>query len=138
MRLKIYTDGASKGNPGLAGCGFVVLDEKDNVVYKQSFFLGEKTNNQAEYIGFLKSLQWVKGLSSLLPIDKVDWFLDSKLVVMQLTDKWKVKNPNILYFYNFAKQELKDFNVPFSITHVERSFNKEADKQANLSIKNRF
>ena len=89
---QIYTDGGSRGNPGSAACGFVVIKDGKQY-YQQGKYLGQKTNNEAEYQGLIESLLWLQKQ----PSDnlRVDWRLDSKLVVEQVLGNWKIKEPRL-------------------------------------------
>lgn len=88
--MKLYTDGASKGNPGPASIGVTVCDDKEKVVDEYSAPIGEATNNVAEY----KAL--IKGLEMCSPYDSVEHYSDSKLLINQVNGEWKIKDRNIL------------------------------------------
>ena len=131
--LKIYTDGGSRGNPGIAGGGiYVLLNEKP--VFEQSICLGKKTNNEAEYMAFYASLLWLNKFCKENEIEQVTWFLDSKLVVEQINKNWKIKKPHL------AKLAIKCWKImdeiPYSIqiNHVKRELNKKADQLANVAM----
>ena len=124
----LYTDGASKGNPGLSGCGYVILEGE--VLIDEGFsFLGIKTNNQAEYEGVLL------GLSKALKqgILEIEVFSDSELLVKQLKKVYRVKNKGLFPLY----QKVVDLSKKFDsvhFTHVRREYNKRADSLANQAI----
>lgn len=137
--LKIHTDGGSRGNPGIAGVGIFVTDQAGQVLYEQATFLGEKTNNESEYTGFLLSAQWL--VNTFLPEekksfqpDKIEWYLDSKLVVEQLNKRWKIKEDRLLELAQQCWKALEALPYPFEITHVPRAKNAEADKLANQAM----
>ena len=90
----VFTDGASRGNPGLAGAGFVIFDENGKEVAAKGIFLGEKTNNQAEYEALIEALTE----ASSIGIKRVKIFSDSQLLVRQMSGIYKIKNKNIIYF----------------------------------------
>lgn len=126
---KLFIDGASRNNPGLSGAGFFLL--KDDIpVEKQGFFLGNKTNNQAEYFALLLGLFFLKRY-----ICKGDFVLvisDSQLLVRQLKGEYKVKNPELRSIYRCAKDLLK--YIDYNVVHVLREDNVQADKLANIGI----
>jgi ribonuclease HI len=89
--IKIYCDGGARGNPGPASCAFVV--EKNNkIVYKEAKYLGRTTNNVAEYNGVISALKWLNLKNNY---QRVEFYLDSQLVVNQLRGIYKVKNENL-------------------------------------------
>ena len=128
-KLIIYTDGGSRGNPGPAGCGAVIYDEDKNIVTEISEFIGEATNNQAEY----KAVVFAIKKAQEFEVDFLDFYLDSELVVKQLNREYKVKNKELApLFVQIYNAIFKFKKVNFS--HVRREFNKEADKLANLAM----
>jgi ribonuclease HI len=128
-KIIIFTDGGARGNPGPAGIGAVLYSEEKEVLAQISEYIGETTNNQAEYQALLKALNKAVELQA----EEVDCFLDSELVVKQLKGEYKVKNkelaPIFIKIYN-----LKTKFKRISFTHVPREKNKEADKLVNLAI----
>ena len=87
-KLIIHTDGGARGNPGPAGIGAVIYDEEKNVVAEISRYIGETTNNQAEYRAVLAAIEKAKDFKP----EEINFFLDSELVVKQLNREYKVKN----------------------------------------------
>ena len=95
--LNIYCDGGARGNPGPGGCACII--EKDGkVIIKKSKFLGRCTNNIAEYSAVLLAFEWMSGYEGVENLD-INFFLDSELVVNQLTGKYRVKNNNLKVIY---------------------------------------
>ncbi len=129
----LFTDGASRGNPGPASIGAVLKKSSGEIIAEISEYLGETTNNQAEYKALLAGLQ--KALEH--KIHHLEVFLDSELVVKQIQGKYKVKHPEMIPLYQKVKILLKKF-PQVSVTHVRREKNKEADKLANLALDNRL
>jgi len=128
-KLKIYTDGGARGNPGPAGCGVVMFDEQDNQVSTYKKYLGMTTNNVAEYNGVVLAMQEAKKLGA----EELEFYLDSELVVKQLNREYKVKNSEL------AKLFVKIYNLQqlfkkVSYQHVPREMNKLADKLANQAM----
>ena len=125
----IYTDGASRGNPGKAGAGFVIYSPEGKKIGEGSRYLGIKTNNQAEYYALLFALEETLTLG----IKDIEIKSDSELLVKQLNGEYRVKSPSIKPLYEQVRKLMKNFeNV--SITHVKREYNKEADRLANKGI----
>jgi len=132
--LKIYTDGGARGNPGPAGIGVYVINHQQECVYSESKLIGRATNNESEYKAFLTSLEWLETYIKSTSIDKVEWFLDSKLVVEQINKTWKVKELRLLKFAKQACNILSSINCEFSISHVKRELNKQADVLVNEAL----
>ncbi len=125
---KLFSDGASRGNPGLAGAGYIILDENGEEVFSGKKFLHEKTNNEAEYLALILALEKIHELG----INRVDIFMDSELVVKQLKGEYKVKNRRLKPLYERVLTLLENFD--YKIFHVKREKNKSADKLANRAI----
>ena len=121
MKYKVFTDGASLGNPGEAGCGFVVKDESGKTIYEGAKSLGVSTNNVAEYFGLISAAEYVKTLNPQF----VEFFLDSELVVKQIKGEYKVKNSFLLQLWSRAVELLRD--IDHTISHIPREKNIEAD-----------
>ena len=132
--LKIYTDGGARGNPGPAGIGVYVINQQQECVYSESKLIGRATNNESEYKAFLTSLEWLETYIKSTSIDKVEWFLDSKLVVEQMNRNWKIKELRLLELAKQARGILSSINCEFSISHVKRELNKQADVLVNEAL----
>ncbi|MBF0478484.1 MAG: ribonuclease HI family protein [Candidatus Omnitrophica bacterium] len=129
MILEIYIDGACSGNPGPAGIGVAI--KKDDIVVKEiSRYIGEGTNNIAEYSALICALKEALAMKA----DKVNIFTDSELVFKQVTGKYQIKNANLQNLCREALR-LKKGIAEFSIAHIPREKNKIADKLATSSIK---
>ncbi|KAL4556164.1 hypothetical protein LXL04_038807 [Taraxacum kok-saghyz] len=122
-------DGACKGNPGQSGAGAVLRSVDGSLFCRLREGLGVTTNNVAEYRAMILGLRYAlsKGFTTIHVVG------DSKLVCMQIQGLWKVRNENIMKWYQEAKR-LKDEFLVFEINHVLRSFNLDADAQANLAV----
>jgi len=128
----IFIDGASRNNPGLSGAGIVV--KKDGLLFdEKGYFLGTKTNNQAEYLALLLGILLVKQV--MQPGDIIEITSDSLLLVKQMSGEYKVKNPNITQLHSTGCEFL--YGLDWRICHVLRSDNVEADELANLGINRR-
>ena len=124
----LMVDGASRGNPGAAGCGAVILDENGAVVKKLSCYLDRSTNIAAEYEGLLM------GLEALLQLGAENCCKsDSQLLVRQLNGEYRVKDEKLKVLFERAKSLLRRFKS-YRIVHVRREMNKLADRLANRGI----
>lgn len=128
----VYTDGASRGNPGEAGIGVVILDKEGNVIGELKKYLGKNTNNVAEYRALILGLRGVLKLKG----SRVHIFSDSELMVRQLNGTYAVKNKGLVVLYNVVKYLLKKF-VWYDIKYINREKNKHADRLANEAIDER-
>ena len=128
-RLEIYIDGAAKGNPGPAGIGVVICQDGE-VVKNIAEYIGNTTNNVAEYTAFIYGLE--ESLSLEAKILTVN--TDSQLLYRQIRKEYKVKSQNILALYQKASHLISGFKE-FSINHIPREKNCGADKLANIAIK---
>jgi ribonuclease HI len=127
---QLFTDGASKGNPGPAGAGWILINEIEARTIKESQFLGEATNNEAEYQALILGLK----KAQVLGVREIVVFLDSELLVRQINGLYRVKNPRLLIFYRQVLDLLNKFSN-YVITHIPREKNQEADAMANEAIK---
>lgn len=92
--LTIFTDGGARGNPGPAAIGFIVRDSQGHLLVKQGKYLGQATNNVAEYLAVIEAFKWLLA-NNLTAKGPVNFYLDSKLVVNQLNGLFKVKNKGL-------------------------------------------
>jgi len=129
MELKIFTDGASRGNPGHSGIGIVILDKSGNLLEQFGEYIGHATNNIAEYKGLISAL---KRARKYLPCS-VSLFLDSELVVKQLKREYRTKDETLKAYFEFVNQLLEEFEK-YQIQYIPREKNKAADKLANQAI----
>ncbi len=125
----LYTDGASRGNPGKAGAGVILYDAAGQILSESKRFLGTCTNNEAEYRALILGLETALKLQQ----HNVKIYLDSELVVRQMEGLYKIKNANLARFAMEAKKLLTFFKS-YSIQHVPRHKNAEADRLANEAI----
>jgi ribonuclease HI len=127
-KLIINTDGGSRGNPGPAGIGVVFSDENGEIVAKFKEYIGEGTNNTAEYRALVLALTKAKDFE----FTEAECRLDSELVVKQLLGHYKVKDAKMKLLYAEV-QELMFFK-PVKFVHVRREYNKEADALVNEAL----
>jgi ribonuclease HI len=127
-KLVINTDGGSRNNPGPAGIGVVFSDEQGEVMAKYKEYIGEATNNIAEYSALIKGLEKAKDFEAA----EIECRLDSELVVKQLNGEYKVKDQVMRELYNKVQELI--FFKPVKFVHVRREFNKLADKLVNEAV----
>ncbi len=129
QRLILRTDGGSRGNPGPAGAGVVIESADGKLLAKGHKFLGQMTNNQAEYHALILGLQAVARYQPLA----VQVLLDSELVVHQMTGRYQVKDAGLRPLHQQAKQ-LADALPEISFGAVPRRQNRLADALANEAM----
>lgn len=127
-KIIIYTDGGSRNNPGPAGVGVVIYDEIGNILETHKECIGKATNNVAEYMALVIALKRAQKFEP----DAIDCFLDSELVVKQLTGVYKVKEPGMKELFNQIKDLIFFKNITF--THIRREKNKLADSLVNEAL----
>ncbi len=134
-KIIAHTDGGSRGNPGPAGAGVIVTDEHGTVLKEVAKFLGNATNNFAEYQAVLVALQTLeKILGKGSKETEVEIKLDSELVQRQLSGKYQIKEPGLVPHF-IAIHNLRVAHFPhITFTHVRREYNKEADRLANEAM----
>ena len=133
MIISIYTDGGARGNPGHSGAGVVVFNQ-DQIIFQQSQYLGIKTNNEAEYTALINALNWLLAQKEILDITKVNFFLDSQLIVRQVQGIYKVKAPHLKEYYQKVQDLIKLINIPLEFKDIPREQNTVADKLANEAM----
>lgn len=131
----VYTDGGARGNPGPAALGYVIKNEKGKTLKEHGEYIGEKTNNEAEYKAAIFALKKIKALWGKEKAKKaeVQIFSDSQLVVRQFNRQYKVENANMQKFF----LELWNLTIDFgsvTFTEIPREENKEADKMVNQAL----
>ncbi len=131
--IKIYTDGASRGNPGPASIGVSFTTVKDEEISTLSEAIGDQTNNFAEYTALIRGLEVAKDNK----VEKVWVRTDSQLMVRQLLGEYKVKAEGIKDLYAQAASLLKEFEK-VRLEHVPREQNKRADELANQALDKQF
>lgn len=136
MDLIAHIDGGARGNPGPAAIGIVVNDDKGNVLFEEGKLIGTATNNEAEYRALIYLLEKAATDPVILKsgAEKLSVHCDSKLLVEQITGKWKIKEPRLQELYN-ELQSVKT-KVPFTlrIKYVPREDNKRADQLLNQAL----
>ncbi|MDO8520112.1 MAG: ribonuclease HI family protein [Deltaproteobacteria bacterium] len=128
MKWILYSDGASRGNPGESGAGAFLRNEKGEEIELVKY-LGSRTNNQAEYEGLILGLEKLVSLKA----KKVEIRADSELMIRQLQGKYRVKNPDLQVLFTKAGALLKHFDE-VALKHVPREQNLDADRLSNEAI----
>ena len=127
-KLKIFTDGGARGNPGPSGIGYVIYSGSEKIK-EGARFIGVATNNQAEYKAVVAAINQAKELEA----KELEFFLDSELVVKQLNREYRVKDKNLApLFVSVYNAALGFRKVTFK--HIPREQNKEADALANFAM----
>jgi ribonuclease HI len=132
-RTRLFTDGAARGNPGPAGAGAVIVSADGHIVAKLGKFLGEETNNVAEYMGLILGLRRAKAMG----IKELDVLSDSELMVRQLNGDYAVKADHLKPLHDEARTLLKAFSE-VEVRHIPREENGLADAMSNRAIDERL
>jgi ribonuclease HI len=127
--FELYFDGAARNNPGPAGAGIVIKQSKQ-IIAQYGFYLGNKTNNQAEYLALVLGL--IAAHEHTQTNKKITIYSDSELLVRQFSGQYRVKNPVLNNLFNVAYVLSKELTVSFK--HISRIYNTEADQLANNGI----
>ncbi len=126
MKLIANIDGASFGNPGSSGLGVYIRDGEGKVLAEHSEHLGHGTNNRAEYMALIRSIE----LAEKLGCDELEVRSDSQLVVSQMNGVYRIKNGDMKALAMQVKEKLSKAHFKFAIKHVPRELNREADRLA--------
>ena len=129
MRLTVFADGASRGNPGQSSIGASVLDQTNTELATVSQRIGLATNNQAEYRAAIEGVRKAREIGATA----IDLRMDSELVIRQLAGVYKVKNAALQPLHATLVRELETIG-PYSLGHVPRAQNARADALANAAL----
>ena len=132
MKVKVFTDWGSRWNPWSSGLWVFITDENGNPLEKRYKSLWIKTNNEAEY---LWAFYWIKRAIELWATE-IDLFMDSNLVIKQLSGEWKIKKDELREINNDILKIIKENNIKISYNWIEREKNKEADRLRNIAMDN--
>lgn len=133
MTVYAHTDGASRGNPGESGIGIVLHDENGSVLFSGGGYIGKTTNNVAEYEALLACLRKVRSLNC----QKLIVYSDSQLMVRQVRGEYKVKDKDLRMYFGKVQELISTGGFEFSINHITREQNEDADLLANAGIESR-
>ena len=132
-RILIYTDGAARGNPGPAGLGAILRDAETGAVLAElARFLGVRTNNYAEWTAVEDALREALALGA----SQVDLRMDSELVARQISGRYRVKHPDLKPIHARVMEMLGQL-TGYTVGHVPRELNKDADRLSNVAIDER-
>lgn len=127
-KLRIFVDGCSRGNPGPAGIGYLIFDEDGRLVSKRWRHVGVRTNNEAEYMAAIEALREALALGA----SEIKLFSDSELLVKQIKGEYFVRSDRLAPLHEGLMKLVRSFEK-FTVTHVERGENHEADMLAKLA-----
>jgi ribonuclease HI len=135
--LKIFFDGGSRSNPGPSAVGAVIYDKNDNRIAEISEFIGEQTNNMAEYIALEKTLEYIKKYKAKYNIRRIILNTDSKLIHNQLKKIWKIRDDDLREISKRIARRLKEYDL-VDLRLIPRKDNKVADKLVNAALDNKL
>jgi len=133
LALLIFIDGASRGNPGRAGAGVYITDREGKRIAETGRYLGQKTNNEAEYGALLLGMKEAKRLGG----ESIHVFTDSELIARQVKGIYRVKELHLRLLHKKVLEMIKEF-VSFEIEAIPREENQEADLLANQAIERKI
>ena len=130
-KLFVYTDGGSRGNPGLSAIGVIFYDDNKNKIFEYKECIGRATNNIAEYKAVIKALE----LATKYCRNQINCFLDSELVILQLNGIYRIKKKYLRELYYILKDKEKVFEK-VTYNHLRRSdpFISQADRLVNNAL----
>lgn len=130
---EIFTDGGSRGNPGPGASAFIIYKNK-KIIYKQSYYFNNTTNNVAEYFAVLMAVTWISKNMNISEREKLSFYLDSELVARQLTGKYKIKNAKLKSIYLKILEVIDGGSIKPIFNHIPREKNTAADFLVNEKI----
>lgn len=134
IHLTINTDGGARGNPGPAAIGVVIQDQNAHVLYEKGQYIGEQTNNVAEYEALTHAVEWLSRFCAQTQVEDVQFLLDSKLVIEQVNGNWKVKEAHLQTLHQKVRALLTALPCSFRISYVPRAQNAAADALVNQAL----
>ena len=130
MHVIVYTDGGSRGNPGISGCGVYIVSEDGIMLEKRFKYIGIATNNIAEYTAALLGISRAIELGAT----SIELRADSLLVIEQLSGNYKIKNAELKKIFLQIQEYIASWNGNIVYTHIPREKNKEADRLSNVAM----
>jgi ribonuclease HI len=131
--LSVFTDGASRGNPGPSSVG-IVIKQNSNILLARGFKIRDTTNNVAEYLALFCAINLISKEVFRDGFSEIRFYADSELLIKQMLGEYKVKDAKLAVMYRDIKYNLRKFSQPYSFHHIKREFNTEADKMANQGL----
>lgn len=132
MNYIVHTDGGSRGNPGNAAIGIIIKNELGELIWEVGERIGITTNNVAEHSAVRRALQYF--VESKLHPEKISFFLDSLLVVQQLSHNYKIKKKDLAEIATETWSLVAKLSCPVTFTHIYREKNAGADKLVNQAL----
>jgi ribonuclease HI len=132
MKLVAFIDGAARGNPGQSGIGIIIYDDHGRCQAEHCEYLGIATNNVAEYSALIACLKIIT--SRFTQCTELRVQSDSELLVRQMNGQYKVRDKKLQKFSGEVRRLLADASFKFSLTHIPREKNSQADLLANRGI----
>jgi ribonuclease HI len=138
--LVVFTDGGARGNPGPAASGFIIKDNHGQILIEQGKYLGQATNNVAEYQAVIEALTWLKNNFKMKETlnNQIDFFLDSNLVVNQLNGFFKIKDAKLKNLIIKVRSLEKEINEKIFYHFIPRQKNYHADFLVNQTLDKKF
>lgn len=138
--LIVFTDGGARGNPGPAAIGFIIKDDHGQILIKQGKYIGQTTNNVAEYQAVIEALTWLKNNFKMKETlnNQIDFFLDSNLVVNQLNGFFKIKDAKLKNLIIKVRSLEKEINEKIFYHFIPRQKNYHADFLVNQTLDKKF
>ncbi len=133
----VFTDGGARGNPGPAALGVFIKNNKNEILAQIGKYIGETTNNVAEYSAIIEALNWIIKNKDTAGADRIYFYMDSQLAYSQLVGIYKIKNDRIREMMFEIRKKEKEIGTPIYYNHVPRERNKQADALVNLALDNR-
>ncbi|HAY35123.1 MAG TPA: ribonuclease HI family protein [Ignavibacteria bacterium] len=130
--ISVFTDGASRGNPGNSAIGIAVYDSNNMPAVEFKKFIGTGTNNSAEYRALIESIEIIKRLK--IEFEMINFYCDSELVVKQVRGEYRIKNSDMIKLSQEFFKGLNNLQKKYTITHITRDKNKTADMLANKAL----
>lgn len=132
ITLDIYCDGGARGNPGPAASAFAAIDASGKRIASKGLYIGNTTNNVAEYTSVILALNWLSTDRKSHKALSLNIFMDSMLVVNQLSGVYKIKNPKLKELYFQISEIIKQLNIEkINYTYIPREKNQQADLLVN-------
>jgi uncharacterized repeat protein (TIGR04076 family) len=128
-QIQLFVDGGSRGNPGPAAGAYVIKDAEGTILLSEGFYLGQATNNVAEYTALLRGLEAVQKCD----VRELAIFSDSELMVKQIIGEYRVRSDGLLELFEQVQRKLLNFDR-WKIKHVRRDLNKDADQLVNKTL----
>jgi ribonuclease HI len=134
----IFTDGGARGNPGPAALGVFITNKNNETLARIGKYLGETTNNIAEYSAILEGLIWSIKNKQSKKIEKISFYMDSQLAYSQLSGLYKIKNEKIREIVFEIRKKEAELSIPIFYNHIKREKNTQADLLVNLALDNKL